>query len=380
MRVARTEGLFMDSESARVRWENAVFGGEGDLALLERSRRRAAQAYMVQRFAYLIEAAVRNVPAASFDLPVPKAATAKLKSALANPAEYFRLPDPMPTVERGRSIDHGDAIEYWLRFSGTTNGIPDRVIVHVYEPKDVPADKVPSLVFCHGLAMELEMLAEPPRDFLTIARGGVRVLLPDAPGHNRRCPLGFYGGESFIRTAPLSAVQHFREAAIDIATIVTWCKSQGQGKVGIGGVSLGALSVQVAASRWDRWPAEAKADALMLVTTTEEVSSLPLQSSLARAAGLDSLLRRAGWSEIEMAVLAPLTDASAEPPLDPAKIVLLLGEQDDLTPISGGRLLAQKWRIPAENLFLRNQGHFSAAIGLNAKPEPFVRIVEILGA
>jgi pimeloyl-ACP methyl ester carboxylesterase len=380
MRVARTEGLSMDSTSARNRWEAAVFGGDGDVAVLARARRRAAQAFLMHRFAYLIEALFRRTPAARFAIPTPAEARDEFAAALADPASFFQPSRPSPAIERGRAIDHGDVLEYWLRFEGNTDGARDRVYVHVYEPKEKPADRMPSLVFCHGLAMELEMLASPPRDFIALARKGLRVLLPDAPGHNRRCALGSYGGESFIRAAPASAIRHFREAALEFAAIVAWCREQGDGKVALGGISLGALSAQVAASRWNQWPANARADALILVTTTDEVSALPLQSSLARVAGLGKVLRQAGWNEDELARFAPLTDASDEAPVDPSAIVLVLGSRDDLTPIAGGRRLAEKWRVPSENLFLRKQGHFSAAIGLNADPAPFARILEILKA
>ena len=380
IRVARTEGLFMDSQAARARWEVAVFGGFGDVAILEKARRRAAQAYLSHRFAYLIEAAFRRTPAARYTVPTPQAALEEFRTGLADPQAFFRLPETPPTIERGHALDHGDLIEYWLRFPGTTEKTPDRVFVHVYEPKGHATENLPSLIFCHGLAMELEMLQTPPRDFPAIARQGVRVLLPDAPGHNRRCPHGLYGGETFIRSAPSSAIRHFLEAALELGAITAWCRSQGGGKVALGGISLGALSAQVAASRWRDWPAVAKADALFLVTTTDEVSSLPLRSSLARAAGLDRVLREAGWDVEKLLALAPLTDASPKPPLDPGAIVLLLGSRDDLTPFEGGRRLAEKWQVPPENLFVRNQGHFSAAIGLNADATPLRRILEILQA
>ena len=50
----------------------------------------------------------------------------------------------------------------------------------------------------------------------------------------------------------------------------------------------------------------------------------------------------------------------------------------NVTPFAGGRSLAQMWRIPPENLFERDQGHFSAAIGLGVDPAPYARMFEIL--
>jgi hypothetical protein len=93
---------------------------------------------------------------------------------------------------------------------------------------------------------------------------------------------------------------------------------------------------------------------------------------------LDRLLAEAGWSEAETAGLAPITDAAPRPPVEPENIMLVLGARDDLTPIAGGRRLAANWRVPPANLFLRDQGHFSAAFGLNADPAPFRRLIDLL--
>jgi pimeloyl-ACP methyl ester carboxylesterase len=126
------------------------------------------------------------------------------------------------------------------------------------------------------------------------------------------------------------------------------------------------------------WPASAKPDALMLITTTDRVSSLTFNSSLAAITGLDRAAKLAGWSEAEIAHLAQFTDSGEKAPIDPARIVLLIGTRDDVTPYDGGRRMAENWRIPAENLFVREQGHFSAAIGLEADPAPFIRTIDLL--
>jgi hypothetical protein len=116
----------------------------------------------------------------------------------------------------------------------------------------------------------------------------------------------------------------------------------------------------------------------MLLTTTDRISSLALDSALAAVAGLDTASAASGWTPAGFLPLAKVVDAGAPPPLDPARIVLMLGERDTVTPIDGGRRLAANWRVPPENLFRRDQGHFSAAFGLGADPAPFRRIAEIL--
>jgi hypothetical protein len=143
-------------------------------------------------------------------------------------------------------------------------------------------------------------------------------------------------------------------------------------------MSLGALTAQVAAGRMASWPSDARPDALMLLTTTDKVSSLALDSALSVIAGLDVAARAKGWTAQDFVPLANIVDAASTPPIDPERIVLLIGERDTVTPIDGGRRVARKWRVPEKNLFRRDQGHFSAAFGLGVDPTPFRRITEIL--
>ena len=101
---------------------------------------------------------------------------------------------------------------------------------------------LPTFFFAHGLAMETEMMVDGPRSFLNMARVGMRIVLPDGPGHNRRCKPGLYGGESFLTEPPISGIQHFVRAAREYAAMIAWCRAQGPGKISLGGVSLGALT------------------------------------------------------------------------------------------------------------------------------------------
>jgi pimeloyl-ACP methyl ester carboxylesterase len=253
----------------------------------------------------------------------------------------------------------------------------DTAWVHVYEPLNASAG-TPSLIWAHGLAMELEMMAKGPLDFPTLARAGIRVLMPDAPGHNRRTRLGLYGGEAFLRAAPISGLYHFIQTAREFATLINWCRAQGSPRVAIGGISLGALSAQVAACNMSSWPAQCRPDALLLLTTTDQVSALTTESALGQVADVDRAVLAAGWREEHIKALSLITDAPATPPIDPARIVLLLGRRDNVTPYAGGVRLARNWQLPAANIFSRDQGHFSAAFGLAVDPAPYQRLIHIL--
>src|SRR5690606_9650330 len=111
-----------------------------------------------------------------------------------------------------------------------------------------------------------------------------------------------------------------------------------------------------------------------LLTTSDDVGGLAFHSSLARATGLDLALSNAGWTAADIERWRPLTDPRPEQPLPPEDIVMLLGRADDVTPFPHGLALAERWQVPRGNLFLRRQGHVSAAVGLVRDPAPLRRL------
>jgi pimeloyl-ACP methyl ester carboxylesterase len=376
-RIKKTVDLKRSSDAAFARWNETVFGGNGDAVAAEERRRGAAQNWFSHRFAYLMFARRHGLPAVQLDVPTPSEVMDEFAGAINDPDPFFQLPDRLPEVERSCEVEAGNIIEYWLRFP--TPGVDhDTVYAHVYEPKQKPAGGLPTLIFGHGLAIETEMMKGDLRGYGALAEHGMRVILPDAPGHNRRVADGLYGGESFIIAPPSSGLRHLAQAAKEFGIIAAWARGNGSKHVAFSGMSLGALTSQVAAGRMATWPSDARPDALMLLTTTDRVSSLALDSALAVIAGLNVASEAAGWTATSFLPLAKIVDAVAIPPVDPERIVLLIGERDTVTPIDGGRRLAVKWQVPAKNLFRRDQGHFSAAFGLGADPSPFRRITEIL--
>lgn len=372
-RVRRTGALRNLAFAAQDRWAAAAFAAAGDLAQAELLRREAGHNYLGQRFSYLWFARCRRIGASRLDVPLLD----EFDAIEEDPDSFFALGD-LPAIERSETIEHEDVREYWLRFPSSL-APADTCYVHVYEGRPRDGRAPPSLIFGHGLGMEMEMMKGDMRGYRSLAaQHHCRILLPDAPGHNRRVAPGSYGGESFIARPPLSGLLHFRKVAQELGALVAWCRGEGAGKVALGGISLGALTAQVATSHMTHWPEQARPDGLMLLTTTDAVSGLTFQSSLARITGLRAASERVGWDVDAIARMGRYTDGHAPAPVDSANIVLLIGTRDDVTPYEGGRRLAEKWQIPAKNLFVREQGHFSAAIGLGADPAPFSRILDLL--
>jgi hypothetical protein len=385
-RLQQTSTLKQAAEAAFASWLDAAFESSAVIAPdrlseLELTRRRTAQAFAGQRFSFIPFAKWHRLPAVGYQIPHPDAALPSLLDDPATVQGLFAAPRQMPKVEISRrSIVHGVA-EYWLRFTSPATSevaaLGGHIAwVHVYEPLEAkPA--IPNLIWAHGLSMELEMMESGPLDFLSLARSGVRVLMPDGPGHNRRVQPGLYGGESFLQAAPISGLHHFGQAAGEFAVMIDWCRAIG-GHVALGGISLGALSAQVAAGHMSSWPVSYQPDALLLLTTTDKVSELATESALGHVADVDQAVLAAGWRKQHLDALAPITDAVAEAPVDPARIVMLLGRRDNVTPYAGGQRLARQWKLPEANIYTRDQGHFSAAFGLAVDPAPYRRMIEIL--
>jgi hypothetical protein len=119
-------------------------------------------------------------------------------------------------------------------------------------------------------------------------------------------------------------------------------------------------------------------DALMLVGTTCDVVDAAMTGGLGRALGVVERLASQSWTAATLRRWAPLLEPQAPPVMPPDAILMVIGTSDSVTPFDGGMALAQRWDLPAENLFLRRQGHFSVALGLEHDAAPLDRLVAIL--
>lgn len=376
-RIARLVQLH---EAALADWDDAFFGPDevesGTLAEVEQARRRAAQALMLGRAAVADLPILGEVPRAKFAIPGRAEVEARFGAAADRPAEAYRLDGSPVEIERSRTIVYDDRLEYWLRFPSPHKPMGDTAWARVVEPLDAP--EAPSVVFGHGLGVELEMLERIGDEDAIFVTEGIRIVRLEAPWHNRRRKPGTYGGEPFVATQPLGALDLFAAEVREFAVLIDWCRARGSRRVALGGISLGALASQLAASHAGAWPESMRPDALLLLTTSNDVAGLAFTSSLARGIGIDTALKAAGWSAEDLDRWRPLVDPAATAPLPPEDIVILLGQVDDVTPFQRGMALAAGWNVPEENLFLRRQGHFTTAIGLLRDPAPLQRLAQRL--
>ena len=145
----------------------------------------------------------------------------------------------------------------------------------------------------------------------------------------------------------------------------------------LAGISLGALTAQLLASRAGDWPAALAPDALFLLATSGAVGATAYGGSLARALGVPQQLAKCGWT---METLQPWLGLiePGESVVPPERTVMLLGRTDSVTPYDGGSLLAERWQVPRENVFRPWQGHFSVSVGLSAFPKPLDRLRQVV--
>ena len=377
--LAATTELAKAHAGADAHWRDAFFGPErpGDAVLVaaERRRRQAAHDLMAARrhFACLrrrIEPLCWAVPRPD-QMPAPEALAGDGGTCIAR--------GDLPTVELSHWVPGPHGRQAWLRFPSP--GLPgDTAWAQVFEPEG--AVNPPTLISLHGICVESEhwSAAMDAIDIApTLTRKGLRIIRPEGPWHGRRRPAGRFGGEPAMAQGPLGFLKLFRAWGAEVAVLIDWARRQGSGPVALGGVSLGALTSQLTAVAANDWPAALRPDALILIACSENLKDVAFNGSLAALIGLPARLSAQGWTDADIARYLPLMEPRGTPVVAPEKIVMVLGEADDLTPFEGGLALARRWQVPPANLFLRRQGHFSVAFDLARRPQPLDRLAEILG-
>jgi hypothetical protein len=359
-------------------WQRICFTGSvrapSRIVEAELERRTAGRIWMATRGLMAPLLSTGDVPAVHWQTPRPDELLAELAPMLADPAAFYAPLDPLPAIEQSHKAPGPEGVEYWLRFPSKGG---ETAWAKVYEPEE-PAGRLPTAILCHGLCVEQELWGTTAGIPHALIRQGVRVIAPEAPWHGRRMLPGRYGGEPLIATAPRGGPDLFRAALSEIATLTGWARGQGSHIVAIGGTSLGALTTQMAATRAKAWPAALRPDFLLLVTTSGSLRQVAVDGELGETFGLDTALGEAGWTDETLQALSPLTDPDDDPVMPPDRIIMVLGREDSVTAFDEGRDLAARWQVPAENLYIRDQGHFSAAVGVIHDDAPVQQLYDMI--
>lgn len=358
-------------------WEEMLFGGEDpgidSCTQLEIERQKAAHKFMVTRLRFIHRWG--RLPGMRWDLSDERAVMHKHGHRLKGREAAFPVPQDV-AVEKSHPVRGAYGPEYWLRFPSPSANIGDTAWVHVYEPEGV--SDPPTLIFLHGICMEPEMwqaMVDPVTD---IVRQGVRVVRPEAPWHGRRMKPGFYGGEPAISQGPMGMIDLFEGWVAEVAVLMGWARDTSKGRVAIGGLSLGSLATQLAATAAVYWPDRLKPDAKILMVTSGDIMATAYHGALPTILGLPERLNEIGWNDKNLKDWLTLLQPMERSAVPPDRTIMLLGETDVVTPYAGGRKLAEDWHVPPENLFIRPGGHFSTPLSQYYDSRPMDRLYEML--
>ncbi|MFZ5780284.1 MAG: hypothetical protein ACOY4R_08830 [Pseudomonadota bacterium] len=372
---------------ARSAWESALFDGgprvdpSADAGLLDARRRASSSSHMAMRAAFYPLLFPRRPPPARWRIDPPSALEQALATALAEPERLYRQPLDIAAVSASRPFERGAVRERWLRAPTPADRLRRRpgsehLYARLVEPRHGGA--AATLVLGGGLGLELELLTLSHDPATRLAAQGWRVVEPIAPYHGLRAMPGRYGGEPFYAEAPGAAIDLVAGHALEWGLIVAWCRARYGGPVALSGISMTSFVAQQVASRCGIWTAEARPDAVMLISHSGSIEDVTFDGALTLSLGLDQALVKAGWSREALSRLSRLVDPAAAPALPPGQIVSVLGETDRWLPFNEGLAVAQTWRLPPENVFRYPLGHLGMPVQLMRDPAPFERLRQVM--
>jgi len=373
-----------DALSAKYRaaeeWESFYFQGENPdakrLVAVEVARRAAASNFLGQRFKFRPLLRGREIGAVRFDPPSLADMEAVYGDWMDDADCAYPMPSELPNIEVSHPVQSVKSVVSWLRFPSPGRDVQDTAWAKIIEPED--ARNAPTVLYCHGLGEETELRNRFLDEIPPLVAMGVRVIRLEAPWHNRRFVPGLWSGEPFLGRAPGGPIFMFDTHVRELGILTQWCRARYGTPVGIGGLSMGGLTAQLAAYRANFWPKSMQPDALFLAAVNEDMWQISFDGSIGSGAGIGGVVRGAGWTDLDLERLRRLTNPTGSPVMDPSRIVMKLGLADDVMPYAGGRSLADRWRVPPENVFERNQGHFTVPISMVRNARAFRRLADIL--
>jgi hypothetical protein len=366
--------------AAEAQWETAFFGGapasNTALAAMEKERLSQRAHYNAMRNQFTFVQRGRKIPAVRWESASPAAIATNYAKVIMAPNKPFEQPDTMPPVQVSHSFSNADGRHSWLRFKSPSEKMADTVTARVLEPEH--AALAPTLIFFHGICVEFDHWHGMIDDVAELSRLGIRTIRIEAPWHGRRVADGRYGGEKFIGSMPFGALDFFSAQVKEAAVLMDWCRRYTSGPVAIGGSSLGAHVARLIATRAAAWQPQLQPDALLLITPCGKLEDAAINGAFAGVWKTVENSATYGWTSELRAKWFDLIDPIENPCVAPQQIVAVLGSHDRVTPFPSGKKLVERMQLPADNTFVRRQGHFSTPLNLVRDKAPLYRFREIL--
>lgn len=376
---ARTVAAEKTAAEAERRWQQGFFGGtlgEIDLRQLEIERRHSAAHHQTLRRSWIGSAHRLKVPAVDAVASTPEEVAAAGPGLIARQRDVDAAGGGVvatPSLQRLDSDGRPALEEFWLRLpSAQVDGGP-HAYAHVYAPLDRPI--VGTVIHLHGFCLEWDQLAVPARDVLGLTDLGCRVIVLEAPWHGRRRRPGEWGGAPMVTNPPLSMLQLLTAQLQEVARLTAYARRRWQQPVGWHGISMGALTAQLALSRANDWPQACRPDAAMLIVATVGMSRIAIDGAFGKGLGIDRIVQAAGWSEDRLPILAPIADPVEPPACGADRVVLVTGARDTVTPPPGAEVLRQRWKLPRDNDFRLGTGHITTPLHLYRDRTPTRRFI-----
>jgi hypothetical protein len=382
----RIAKILVRSENARARaaaleaeWQRVFFGSDdvpvAYRSAVESARLDASHQYNTARrlFARLL---LRGVPAIKLETKTPEEVAAAYGDAARDFARAAAPPAAMPAIEVSRTIPTAAGRDYWLRFQSPSPRLGDTVYARVHEPSG--ASDPPTLILGHGICVEFDHWHGLIDEATRLCAAGFRVIRPEAPWHGRRTPQGTFGGEHLVTHFPTGLLDAFAGALQEWAVLADWSRRTSRGALAFGGTSLGAQVAQLAADCAASGPAHLRPEGLFLVTHCGRMTDATLHGEMIHIFGTAHDVRAKGWTPESLDAVLRRLDPSDDAPLAPERIVSVIGSRDRVTPFACAMPLVEAWRIPPENRFIWDRGHFSMPMTLVRNGRPVERFRAVM--
>jgi hypothetical protein len=359
-----------DYEDISAQWDDAFWSREEAVPPMDRrvaleiERRELTETWATPTSTFRFLTKQDLFDPVEYDVPAPTEATADWVTELHDPETVYAAPTETPEIERSAPVEGPGTREFLVRYPSPSRYTGDTAYARVYEPADGP-EALPTIIYGPGLGMMYDLLSYyPEEEYIgrALAPEGFRAILVESPWHGRRERVGFFSGEPYLQSMPVSLFQLYASQAQEIAVLTDWARTRGAPSVGVGGVSLGGIVTLFVAGHSIHWPERYRPDAAFPVAMSANIDQLVLSSSIVGLLDGDDALRSAGWGSETLAEFAPLLRPPEAPGIDPKRIYPFGGLQDKMTDYASARALFDRWDVPEANRTEWECGHFGTLL------------------